>query len=48
MIDYQKARDELMKQLGKRGLAEWTKKLPGEYVMAIVDTVNELWKKEHK
>ena len=42
MIEYHEARDELLEQLGKRGLSEWLEKLPGEYVLAMVEAIQNL------
>jgi len=42
MDDYERIRKELMIQLDKRGLTEWLKRLPGEYVHAMVATLKEM------
>ena len=48
MVEYYEVRDELLEQLGKRGLVEWLKKLPGEYLHAMVEAVHNLVGKETK
>jgi len=48
MNDYMTFRDQLNKELAKRGLKAWTEKQPGEFILAALAVIEAAVKQELK